>query len=171
METIYFSNWMVPVFTGVELFFFFTLVIVFFAFLKMRPLDSKSLQTLRKNMGIESEVTDSEIIKQSENSSLSKKWPYMLGALTFVGWFIYPSLFGVYLVQKQSDGTLILKNCYHITLGTIQKNEKITLVEYQKILLRGRSAYSAVIHTEKQTYKTVSNSMDVISAGIKEIQK
>lgn len=172
METIYFSNWIVPVFTSVSLFLVFSLILIALAFsLKRKELGTKDIAKLRSRMNIGKELSDTEILQQSSSSYFRKSLPYLIGAIVFLSWFLYPSLSGVYLIQKQNDGSLILKNCYHITLGTIEKNEKITSVEYQKILLRGRSAYAAIIHTEKKTYKTVSNNMDVVSAKIKEIQK
>ncbi len=172
METIYFSNWVVPIFTSVSLFLVLSLVLIAIAFsLKRKDINSQDIAKLRSRMNLGKEISDTELLQKTSPTQFRKSLPYLIGAIVFLSWFLYPSLVGVYLIQKQSDGTLILKNCYHITLGTIQTNEKITSVGYQKILLRGRSAYSAVIQTEKKTYKTVSNSMDVISAGIKEIQK
>lgn len=172
MEIIYFSNWVVPVFTSVSLFLVLSLVLIAIAFsLKRKDINSQDIAKLRSRMNIGKEITDTELLQKTSPAQFRKSLPYLIGAVVFLSWFLYPSLTGVYLIQKQSDGSLTLKNCYHMTLGTIQKNEKITSIEYQKILLHGRSAYAAIIHTEKKTYKTVSNSMNIISTGIKEIQK
>ncbi len=101
METIYFSNWMVPVFTSISLFLVFSLVLIAIAFsLKRKELGAEDINKLRSRMNIGKEISDTELLQKSSHVHFRKSVPYLIGAIVFLGYFLYPSLFGVYLVQK-----------------------------------------------------------------------
>lgn len=144
METIYFSSWVVPVFAGINLFFFFTLLMVFLGF-------AIAYVKLKDRM-------------------YKKSLPYLFLLVIVMGYFTTRPLFQVYLVRVESDGTKILQNCYHITLGKITKEEKIT-TDYQQKTLRGRSVRTLFLHIGNKTYKTVSATPEQITEANNRLMK
>jgi hypothetical protein len=88
---------------------------------------------------------------------------------------IYPSIFSIYLVEKLPDGTLKLKNSFHITIGTIYPYEARKITYEQGVhYYRGntKKIYYASIQTEEKIYKTISSShLDILKDNIKRMQK
>lgn len=144
METIYFSSWVVPIFVSINLFLFLAIFLLFVGFtLSYIKLKEKKFKTAL---------------------------PYLFLLTIAVGYFTIRPLFQVYFIRVESDGTKILKNCYHITIGKIEKIQKFTTNTQQKNL-RGRGVQTLFIQVGEKTYKTVSATPEQIQEANNKLLK
>lgn len=160
MEIIYFADKSYPFFAALSILLFAALLFsYFFFFIRRKDLGKKYLTNFKPQ-------------------SFRRTVIHLAGITLLFIFIVYQVLqiSSIYLVEKYSDGTLKLKNFFHITLGTIHPDEPIK-IEYKEYhsSIKGRGgviSYYAIITTDKKKFKTFrTERREMLSEKIGEIQK